>query len=210
MPTRGLFITLDGTEATGKTTQIQKLQAWCAEHHQPVYLTREPGGTEVGERIRELFLHQSALHAETELLLMLAARVEHVRQVILPKLEAGIWVISDRYHDATYAYQGYGRGLDLGIIHQWEQWLQLPSPDLALILMSDEAISRARLEKRSLQQAKDRIEQESANFHARVREGYLARSQQERHVLINANLPPDAVFHQILNTLQPLLRQSAL
>lgn len=206
---RGLFITLDGSEATGKTTQLSLLKQWLEQKNHPVYFTREPGGTPEGEAIRQLVLNQqSALSAESELLLVLAARVEHVRRVILPKLEAGITVISDRYHDSTYAYQGFGRGIALEKISELERWLDLPAPDLSLILMSDADIATARLQQRQQSALPDRIERESPEFHARVRAGYFARSQLPRHVLIDANQSVEQVFAHIQATIQTAIESA--
>lgn len=185
----GRFITLEGMDGAGKSTHVP----WIAEflrHRAPVRLTREPGGTALGERLRELLLNPGyTVHPETEALLMFAARREHLARVVLPALEKGEWVLCDRFTDATYAYQGWGRGVELGRLAILEQWVQDGfQPDLTLYfdLPPDEARNRIAGER-----APDRFEQEDQTFFERVRAGYLnrARAAPERFRIIDAGRP---------------------
>ena len=169
------FITLEGIDGAGKSTQLN----WLAEHLRSqgrnVLVTREPGGTPLGEKLRELLLHQS-MHLETEALLMFAARREHLDKVILPALQAGNWVISDRFTDASFAYQGGGRGLDEDKLRVLEKWVQQDlQPDLTLLFDVPVEISQQRLSNNS---SLDRFEQEKQDFFQRVREAYLKRAAQ--------------------------------
>lgn len=186
---RGVFISLEGTEGVGKSTQLEALIAYLREKNIDVLQTREPGGTELSERIRSLLLDRdlSAMHADTELLLMFASRAEHVQRTILPALEAGRWVVSDRFVDASYAYQGYGRGIDLQRIEALEDWtLQGFAPDLTLLLDLDSEIGDQRVGVRG---DRDRFELEQSEFFERVRKGYKERARQyaERFQVIDAS-----------------------
>lgn len=185
---RGLFITLEGPEGGGKTTN----RAYLAERLQAqgfqVVLTREPGGTALAEQIRKILLaeHEEAMAVDTELLLMFAARAQHLAQVILPALEAGKIVICDRFTDATYAYQGGGRGLDCSRIALLEQFVQGDlRPDITLLFDLPVAAGMARAEARG---KLDRFEQEQQDFFEAVRHSYLQRAQAdpERFRLVNA------------------------
>ncbi|WP_369178719.1 dTMP kinase [Candidatus Thiodubiliella endoseptemdiera] len=202
---KGKFITVDGVEGAGKSTQINFICQHLKGKGINVILTREPGGTEISEKIRELLLStDSKMHSDTELLLMFAARNEHIYSKILPTLETGDWVLSDRFTDASYAYQGGGRGLDINRIAQLEKWVvQGFTPDMTLLLDVPVDIGMQRVESRG---AKDRIEQENLDFFNRVREAYIARSEQypQRIKLINASESVDNTSNQIqaiLNTL---------
>ncbi len=202
---KGKFITVDGVEGAGKSTQINFICEYLKDKGINVILTREPGGTEISEKIRELLLStDSKMHSDTELLLMFAARNEHIYSKILPTLETGDWVLSDRFTDASYAYQGGGRGLDINRIAQLEKWvIQGFTPDMTLLLDVPVDIGMQRVESRG---AKDRIEQENLDFFNRVREAYIARSEQypQRIKLINASESVDNTSNQIqaiLNTL---------
>ncbi len=202
---KGKFITVDGVEGAGKSTQINFICEYLKDKGINVILTREPGGTEISEKIRELLLStDSKMHSDTELLLMFAARNEHIYSKILPTLETGDWVLSDRFTDASYAYQGGGRGLDINRIAQLEKWVvQGFTPDMTLLLDVPVDIGMQRVESRG---AKDRIEQENLDFFNRVREAYIARSEQypQRIKLINASESVDNTSNQIqaiLNTL---------
>ncbi|MHB0986211.1 MAG: dTMP kinase [Sulfuricella sp.] len=186
------FITLEGIDGAGKSTQLN----WLAEHLRSqgrnVLVTREPGGTPLGEKLRELLLHQS-MHLETEALLMFAARREHLDKVILPALQAGNWVISDRFTDASFAYQGGGRGLDEGKLRILEKWVQQDlQPDLTLLFDVPVEISRQRLSSNS---SLDRFEQEKQDFFQRVREAYLRRAAQfpDRVRVIDGRQSVDAI-----------------
>lgn len=188
MNTRPRFITLDGIDGSGKTTQLNVIQEWFAERQLPVLFTREPGGTAIGEALRQLLLDPATqANLRTETLLMFAARAQHLDSVILPALAQGTSVVSDRFTDATFAYQGNGRGLNRDKIAQLEQWVQEGlQPDLTLILDVPLAVSVERLER---SREKDRFEQEQSDFFERVRQGYRERLQQhpQRCRLIDSN-----------------------
>ncbi|MDP2194521.1 MAG: dTMP kinase [Rhodocyclaceae bacterium] len=171
---KGKFITLEGVDGAGKSTHL----GWLIEHLRArghvVVQTREPGGTPLGEKLRELLLHE-AMHLETEALLMFAARREHLEQVIKPAISRGDWVVCDRFTDASFAYQGGGRGLSVEKLGQLETWVQGDlQPDLTLLfdLPIDIAAQRMAGAERQL----DRFEQEKTDFHERVRAAYLARA----------------------------------
>ena len=171
--TRGKFITLEGIDGAGKSTHHR----WLGEHlgrlGRTVVSTREPGGTPLGEKLRALLLSEP-MHLETEALLMFAARREHLAQVILPALERGDWVVSDRFTDASYAYQGGGRGLARAKLDILESWVQGPlQPDLTFLFDLDPATARQRLGQTGA--APDRFEREREDFFARVRAAYLDR-----------------------------------
>lgn len=171
---RGKFITFEGIDGAGKSSHVEWLAELLRNKGQVVHVTREPGGTELGEKLRELLLH-SSMHLETETLLMFAARREHLAKLIEPALAKGEWVVCDRFSDATYAYQGGGRGLDRAKLHQLEHWVhEHLQPDLTLLfdLPLDVARERIALASRVL----DRFEQERADFHERVRQAYLERA----------------------------------
>lgn len=171
---RGKFITFEGIDGAGKSSHVEWLATFLRDKGNVVHVTREPGGTELGEKLRELLLHKS-MHLETETLLMFAARREHLAKVIEPALANGEWVVCDRFSDATYAYQGGGRGLDRAKLQQLEHWVHGHlQPDLTLLfdLPLDVARERIVLASRVL----DRFEQERADFHERVRQAYLERA----------------------------------
>lgn len=170
----GLFITLEGVDGAGKSSHVE----WLAEHFRnlgrTVVFTREPGGTPLGEQLREIVLH-TAMHPETEALIMFAARREHVEQVIRPGLARGDVVISDRFTDASFAYQCGGRGLPESKLEQLETWVHADlQPDLTLLFDVPGEIAQARL---SAARTPDRFEQEKMDFHARVRAAYLRRAE---------------------------------
>ena len=174
---QGRFITLEGGEGAGKSTNLEYIQDRLQAAGIGVQVTREPGGTPLGEDIRSLLLDpgNAAMHADTELLLMFAARAQHLQELILPALARGEWVLCDRFTDATYAYQGGGRGLDVGRIAQLETWVQegfQPHRTLLFDLPVDIGLQRA-----GKRGALDRFEQEQRAFFVRVREGYLARAR---------------------------------
>lgn len=171
---RGKFITLEGVDGAGKSTHLNWIAQRIEASGKAVVVTREPGGTPLGEELRKLLLAQP-MHLETETLLMFAARREHLEQVILPAMEAGKWVLSDRFTDATFAYQGGGRGLDLGRIESLEHWVhQGTQPDLTLIF--DLSVEEAKRRRAAASAAPDRFEQENLAFFARVRAVYLDRA----------------------------------
>ncbi|HSP01776.1 MAG TPA: dTMP kinase [Thioalkalivibrio sp.] len=206
--TRGRFITLDGAEGVGKSTQMQALREFLERRGVPLLVTREPGGTPVAEAIRELLLSRDhpAMHPDTELLLMFAARAEHLRTRILPALEAGTWVLCDRFTDATYAYQGGGRGLDMARIAVLEDWVQGPvRPDLTLLLDVDVHTGLARARGRG---EADRFEQEAVEFFERVRNAYLDRAKAEpgRYRVIDAGQSMESVSRDLEAALDSLLQ----
>jgi len=169
------FITLEGIDGAGKSTHLNWLAERLRSQGKNVLVTREPGGTPLGEALRELLLHQ-AMHLETEALLMFAARREHLDKVIIPALRDGTWVISDRFTDASFAYQGGGRGLDESKLKILEQWVQQDlQPDLTLLFDVTLEISRNRLSRNA---SLDRFEQEKQDFFQRVRDAYLKRAAQ--------------------------------
>jgi dTMP kinase len=170
----GKFITLEGVDGAGKSTHLTWLVNHLRAQGRIVVQTREPGGTPLGEKLRELLLHEP-MHLETEALLMFAARREHLEQVIKPAVARGDWVVCDRFTDASFAYQGGGRGLSIAKLTQLENWVQEGlQPDLTLLfdLPIDMAAQRMAGAARQL----DRFEQEQADFHQRVRAAYLARA----------------------------------
>ncbi|SFV81454.1 Thymidylate kinase [hydrothermal vent metagenome] len=203
---RGKFITIDGVEGAGKSTQIDFIRDYLSNKGINVILTREPGGTELGEKIRELLLSPETkfMHSETELLLMFAARNEHIHRKIMPALAQGDWVLSDRFTDASYAYQGGGRGLDINRIAQLEQWvLQDFTPDMTLLLDVPVELGMSRIESRG---KKDRIELEAMDFFNRVRESYIDRSKQfpDRIKLIDSSQTVEFTTQQIKAVLDSL------
>lgn len=199
------FITFEGVEGSGKTTQIQLLSNSLEERGVEHLLTREPGGTPIGDQIRRLVLHpgHSSMTPTCELLLYTAARVQHIQQVIGPALDEGRLVLCDRFKDATLAYQGYGRGLSLELIHRLHSLEGLTlQPDLTLIfdIETGTALDRARNRDRTRRVDETRFEQEELEFHEKVRAGYLelARVDPERVVVINALGSPDEVHSRVL------------
>jgi dTMP kinase len=167
------FITFEGVDGAGKSTHLEWFANTLRQRNLDVLVTREPGGTPLGERLREILLHES-MHAETEAMLMFAARREHVEQVIRPALHRGAWVISDRFSDASFAYQGGGRGVPLAKLEQLENWVHGDlQPDLTLLFDIPIEIARQRLANNS---SLDRFEQERGEFFERVRQSYLARA----------------------------------
>ncbi|HTJ97895.1 MAG TPA: dTMP kinase [Rhodocyclaceae bacterium] len=176
---KGKFITFEGIDGAGKSSQ----HAWAVEHLKAkgfdVVSTREPGGTALGEKLRALLLSES-MHLETEALLMFAARREHIEQVIRPALERGAWVLSDRFTDASFAYQGGGRGLSLNKLSELENWVQAGlQPDLTFIF--DLPVDQAHERRNGTGTAPDRFEQEKLDFHERVRQAYLQRAKEFPH-----------------------------
>lgn len=174
MTERGKFITLEGVDGAGKSTHLSWLVNHLRAQGRTVVQTREPGGTPLGEKLRELLLHEP-MHLETEALLMFAARREHLEQVIRPAIARGDWVVCDRFTDASFAYQGGGRGLSSAKLSQLENWVQEGfQPDLTLLFDLPIDIAAQRMAEAARQL--DRFEQEKADFHARVRAAYLARA----------------------------------
>lgn len=200
----GRFITFEGTEGAGKSTQIPIIKDWLLDQGINVVTTREPGGTDLSEKIRHLLLTEN-MCAETELLLMFAARKEHIEQVIKPALNNGDWVLCDRFTEATYAYQSAGRAIDRQYIAYLETWLQGElKPNYTFWFDIEVADGIARAKKR---QALDRFENEQIEFFEKVRSGYakLAEERPEQFVKINAALSIDDITLQIKTALQKFL-----
>jgi dTMP kinase len=186
------FITFEGVDGAGKSTHLEWFANALRQRGIDLLVTREPGGTPLGERLREILLNEP-MHAETEALLMFAARREHVEQVIRPALQRGTWVISDRFSDASFAYQGGGRGVALNKLEQLEQWVHGDlQPDLTLLFDIPIEVARQRLANNV---SLDRFEQELGSFFEKVRQAYLARSQKtpDRFAVIHAEKTRDEV-----------------
>ena len=196
-PSRGLFITLEGGEGAGKSTVLAALRDTLQATGAEVVCTREPGGTPLAEQIRGLLLdtHHEPPAPVTELLLMFAARAQHVRETLLPALQRGAWVVSDRFTDASYAYQGAGRGGDAGFIAELERRAVGIVPALTLLLDVPVDVGLQRARGRGVT---DRIEGEREDFFERVRAGYLARAaaEPERFRVVDATQSIDAVAAQ--------------
>lgn len=174
---RGKFITVEGIDGAGKSTHLAWLERFLQDKGLEVVVTREPGGTALGEALRQLLLdHRQVMHPETEALLMFAARREHLDKVILPALDRGAWVVSDRFTDASFAYQGGGRGVAQSKLDNLEQWVQAElSPDLTVYFDVPVIVGRERLQSTRVA---DRFEMESNLFFERVRQAYLQRAEQ--------------------------------
>lgn len=203
---RGRFITVEGVEGAGKSTHIDAMRAHLESRGVTVRVTREPGGAPFSESLRELLLDPANLgmDADTELLLVFAARAEHLAKVIRPALTAGDWVLCDRFTDATYAYQGGGRGIDPARIAVLENWVQGDlRPDLVIVLDIDPEAGLARAASRG---DKDRFEREEAAFFRRVRENYLERAKAapDRYRIIDAGAAQESVRERILKALETL------
>ncbi|MFN3902444.1 dTMP kinase [Rehaibacterium terrae] len=199
----GKLITIEGGEGAGKSTVIAGLRAAIEARGHEVVLTREPGGTPVGEAIRALLLDPAhALAAETELLLMFAARAQLVRELIRPALARGAFVVSDRFTDASFAYQGGGRGIDMGRIAELERWAAGIKPDLTFLL--DLGVEQGLARARSRGGEPDRIEREHNGFFERVRAAYRARAAAEpqRFRVIDAGQPAEAVVAAVCAALE--------
>jgi dTMP kinase len=189
----GKFITLEGIDGAGKSSHLAWIGERLRQAGREVVVTREPGGTPLGEKLRDILL-RDAMDAGTETLLMFAARQEHLAQVVRPGLARGAWVVSDRFTDATFAYQGGGRGFPVDKLRILEAWVQEGlQPDLTLYFDVPVSTSQARLGRAA--GARDRFEREDGAFHERVRTAYLARARQfpERFHVIDATQRPDEV-----------------
>jgi dTMP kinase len=201
---RGKFITLEGVDGAGKSTHIPLITDLLRSSGREVVVTREPGGTPLGERLRELLLHE-AMCSETETLLMFAARREHLAQVILPALSRGAWVLSDRFTDASFAYQHGGRGVSATKIEALEHWVQDGlQPDLTLLFDVPVEVSCQRL---AGARDPDRFEQETADFFQRIRTAYLQRAAQfsSRFRVVDANRTIPEIQQDIRSTLKEVL-----
>ena len=205
--TRGRFLTLEGIEGVGKTTQVSRVSAALSQSGIEHIVTREPGGTPLAEQIRQLVLRESSepVPPIAELLMMFAARAVHLTNHIEPNLQAGRWVVCDRFTDATYAYQGGGRALNVESIRQLETMVQgAVRPDLTLLLDAPVEQALRRAQKRNVGIAQDRFEAERADFFERVAAVYRERAAAEpgRITVIDAAQPPEAVTAQIMGVLK--------
>ena len=206
---RGKFLTLEGSEGAGKTTAIEAITHWATSTGIEFIVTREPGGTPTAEKIRDLLLDKNNkdILADTELLLMFAARSQHLNELILPTLSQGKWIVCDRFTDATYAYQGGGRGIDMARIGQLESWVQGDvRPDITLLLDLPVEMGLSRASQRS---EPDRFESEKISFFERVREIYLQRAGQfpQQYRVIDASQSIEMVQSQIQDVLNSLLER---
>jgi dTMP kinase len=207
----GRFITLEGIDGAGKSTHLKTVQAWLEAHGLEVIVTREPGGTPIGEAVRKLLLDRtSAMDPETETLLMFAARREHIARTIRPALERGAWVLCDRFTDATRAYQGGGRGVPMERIERLADWVQQGlEPDLTFLFDVSVATAQERMGNRS---PADRFEGEEGAFHEKVRQVYrdLAVRYPRRIRTVDASQRPDEVKNSVENELSRLWKEKIL
>lgn len=203
-----MFITLEGVDGAGKSSHLAWLEDWFKARGCRVRMTREPGGTPIGEKLRELVLHEP-MHPETEALIMFAARREHIEQVIRPALVAGEVVISDRFTDASFAYQCGGRGLPEARLAVLENWVHADlNPDLTLLFDLPTEIAAQRL---ASARSPDRFEKEQADFHGRVRNAYLRRAERypQRIRVIDGRCSLEEVRLQLASVLTHALETSA-
>ena len=205
---RGLFLTFEGGDGSGKSTQSALLQGWLVEQGRTVVSTREPGGTEVGDEIREIVLHRRGhIVPRAEALLYAADRAHHIATVVRPALERGDIVLQDRYLDSSVAYQGVGRELEADEIRKLSLWAaEGLLPDITVLLDLDVAIGRGRLDEARTRY--DRLESEAAEFHTRVREAYLAlaAAEPERFLVLDAALPADELAARIRTRVSAALK----
>lgn len=203
----GLWVTFEGGDGSGKTTQAELLHDWLAARGRAVVRTREPGGTEVGRMIREIVLHhRGGLGERAEALLFAADRSHHVDTVVRPALDRGDIVIQDRYLDSSVAYQGAARGLGADVVRDLSLWATRDAlPDVTVLLDLDPAVARTRLD--ADDKPFDRLEAERAEFHARVREAFLALAavEPDRFLVLDATAAPEALADRIRTRLTPLL-----
>lgn len=205
---RGCFITLEGIDGAGKSTHADWIVQFLQTRRLPVVHTREPGGTVLGERLRALLLEQP-MHPDTELLLMFAARNQHLAELVIPHLQRGSWVVCDRFTDATYAYQGGGRGLAEPRIAELEAWVQKGlQPDCTFLFDIDTDTARARLHQLG---QPDRFESEPTEFFERTRQAYLHRASQhaDRFYIIDSTKSVAAIQAELAVHLEGLVRQHA-
>ena len=204
---KGLFITLEGIEGAGKSTVVDFIEDFLTNEGHDVIKTREPGGTAIGEQIREILLKNEnhTLTYDAELLLVFSARAQHIQEVILPALSSGKIILCDRFTDASYAYQGGGRGIDASRINLLEKWVQGDlRPNLTLLFDLDVSIGMQRTKKRS---DADRFEREEINFFEKIRNTYLERAKNEpqRFRIINSASSLKSVKEQIITILKDFL-----
>ena len=206
---KGIFFSIEGVEGVGKSTALRFIQYYLSKQNINAIYTREPGGTKIAEKIRQVLLaadHEEVMAPETELLLMFASRAQHIQRVILPALAQGQWVVCDRFVDASYAYQGGGRQLDMAQIEMLDKWVVgQAKPDITLLLDASPEVGLARAKNRG---AQDRIEQEKIDFFERVRHGYLKRAanDKERFRIIDASQSLENVQANIKKIIDELLK----
>jgi dTMP kinase len=206
---RGMFLTIEGIEGVGKSTAVKFIQSYLGQAQQDFVVTREPGGTVIAEQIRQVLLKPNpdeTMVPETELLLMFASRAQHIASVIKPGLDAGKWVVSDRFVDASFAYQGGGRGFDLAQIQILAKWVVGDlMPNATILLDAPPSVGMARAKRRGSQ---DRIEQEKIDFFERVRATYLSLAKKDaaRFHVIDAAQPLAKVQENIKKVLDTLIR----
>ncbi len=203
----GNFISIEGIEGVGKSTAIKFLQQYLTSQGVQFVLTREPGGTPIAESIRQVLLghYDEVMSPDTELMLMFAGRAQNIAEVIRPALDKGYWVLSDRFTDASFAYQGGGRGIDARHIEELAKWVQKElRPNLTILLDAPVEIGLTRVASRG---AKDRIEAEGSQFFERVRQTYLnlAREQSDRFRVIDATQDLKSIEKQLLQLVQPMV-----
>ena len=202
---RGKFITLEGIEGSGKSTSLDTISKSLETHNIEFIVTKEPGGGPLGKDLRKMLLDKkTSISSEVELLLMMADRKNHIDNIVEPSLEKGIWVISDRYLDSSYAYQGGGRQIDVSKIDLLTEILKLPIPDLTLLFDLSPEIALQRAKNRS---ELDRFESEPMDFHQRIREAYLtlANDNIERYVVIDASRDIQNVKDQVQKQLNQFI-----
>jgi len=203
----GLFITLEGGDGSGKTTQAALLEAWLLEEGRSVVRTREPGGTDLGLELREIVLHRRGhIAPRAEALLYAADRAHHVATLVRPALERGDVVVQDRYVDSSVAYQGAGRVLGGDEVRELSQWaVQGLAPDLTVLLDLDAEAARSRLD--AARTTYDRLESEASEFHGRVRTAFLAiaHAEPERFLVVDATLPVDVIAASVRSRVEALL-----
>jgi dTMP kinase len=203
----GLFITFEGGDGSGKTTQINLLATWLESQGQTVVLTREPGGTDLGVELRNIVLHRKGFIApRAEALLYAADRSHHIHSLVRPALERGEVVVQDRYLDSSVAYQGAGRVLDPEEVRELSLWAtQRLMPNLTVLLDVPASVAKAR--QAQTEREYDRLEAEAEDFHTRVRESYLslAAAEPERFLVVNGELPIEEIHHSIITKVSDLL-----
>jgi len=203
----GLFVTFEGGDGSGKTTQAGLLESWLTEQGRRVVRTREPGGTDLGLELREIVLHRRGhIAPRAEALLYAADRAQHVDTLVRPALERGDVVVQDRYIDSSVAYQGAGRVLGGDEVRDLSRWaVEGLAPDLTVLLDLDEAAARSRLD--ASRTTYDRLEAEAQDFHARVRAAFLAiaDAEPERFLVVDATLPVDAIAASVRARVETLL-----
>ena len=203
----GKFITLEGIEGSGKSTSLKDITAILDECSIKYITTKEPGGGPLGSDLRSMLLNKdSKISSEVELLLMMADRKDHIENLVIPNLKNGVWVLSDRYLDSTYAYQGGGREIDTSVIDRLADILKLPQPDLTFLF---DLPPEAALERAIQRSALDRFESEPIDFHTRIRNAYiqLAKDDKKRFKIIDASKDFEGVKEQVIKTMSQFLNE---